>query len=353
MNPISRRARLALLLPVCLFWNRSLVAAEGAGTVELEPAGVMQLGNVFSSEVRELKFAVVNKTDKPIRIAGIRATCSCTVPKAPSKEPVPPGGRAELSLQFIGAKVKEGPFERTAVVALEDAPVPSVLFEFKGTLVEPVSVVPGREVRLPAAKTPDDTWESKVQIRGHLPNEQRLVLVNPPAGERLITDLKETAPSAYELTVTPKLPQAKGVFTEDVKLPVREPAGMPPVVIRFQGQVGTVLSIQGRNVRVWRSSSGTPVTRTIPLSQLSPLAPRTPGKPQPQTAIPPGEVTIKTPPGVTAVVHELRGRSTLKLTFSPEVLQPGARGAVQVQTKCCGDATVTYEVMNEMLPEEE
>lgn len=238
MNLISRRACVALLLPGCLLWNLPAVAAGDAATVAVEPAGVVDLGNVLSTEVRHVTFKVVNKTDKPIKIAQVRATCACTVPKEPPADPVPPGGSVELSIELTGAKLTQGPFDRSVTIVLGGAPVPFLTFQFEGKMVEPIVIRPGRQIRLPPAKTPDEAWETKVQITGNFPKGQQLRLDQPVAGERLLAELKETAPSAYELTVRPKLPQPMGQYSEEIKIPVLEPKDFAPLIIRGAGQVG-------------------------------------------------------------------------------------------------------------------
>lgn len=358
MKLISRRVCLALALPVCLFWNRPVIAADAAGTapaapaatVVIEPAGVMDIGSVLSTEVREIKFQLVNRSDKPVKIINMRAACACTVPRAVPTDPIPPGGKVELAVQFTVAKVKAGAFERSATIELENSPVPVVTFQFKGTAVSAYLIKPGPEVTLPHVKTPDETWETKVQITGTLPNGQRLRLDKPAAGARLITELKETAPSAYELTVTPKLPQAPGAFVEELKLPVLEPAGVPPITVRFHGQVGTVLGVQGRVMHLWKGAIAKPVIRTVVLYQTPPDAVPVKGKAA-REAVPAGEITVKVPPGVTAAVKEGTNSTAVRLTFAPEILVAGKPGTVDIVTKCCGTETLTYQVMTGAPPQ--
>lgn len=349
MNPISRSACLALALPLCLFWNPSLLAAEGPGTVELDPAGVVDLGNVLSTEVRHVTFKVVNKTDKPIKVTQVRATCACTVPKEPPADPVLPGASVELSLDLTGAKLPQGPFARSVTIVLGSAPVPFLTFQFKGNMVEPIVVRPGRQIRLPPAKTPDDAWETKVHITANLPKGQQLRLDKPVAGERLLAEMKETAPSAYELTVRPKLPQAMGQYIEEITIPVLEPKDFAPLIIRGAGQVGPVLSVAGGTIKVRQGTDGQPVTKTLSLYQLLPIAPSSIGTMPPRDRVLPSEITVKTPPGVTATVEESRNRTRLTLTFSPE-LQPDARGVVEVQSKCCGNASINFVVIDRNAP---
>ena len=346
MNPSSRHTCLALLLSGCLFWTCSLLAAEGAPTVVLDPAGTMQLGNVVGDEVRHITFKVVNKTDKPITVTALRATCSCTVAKEPPADPVPPGGSVELSLDLSAAKVADGLFERSATVLLAGAPMPFIMFHFQGNKVQPIEIHPGRQIQLPPAKTPDEAWESKVQITGNLLNGQQLRLDKPVAGERLLAEMKETAPSAYEVTVRPKLPQAMGQYSEEIKIPVLEPKDLAPIILRGNGQVGAVLSVSGGTVKVWKGTAGQPAIKTLSLYQLLPVAPSSPGGMSPRTWVPSSEVTVKTPPGVTAVVQDVQKRTRLTLTFSPD-LPPDTRGIVEIQTKCCGNASVNFVVMGD------
>ena len=86
------------------------------------------------------QFKYTNKSDKPIRITNVKASCGCTVPDW-SKEPVAPGQTGELTATFnIGGRT--GTQVKTVAVQTDDPAQPSVNLVLKAVIPEMVQVQP-------------------------------------------------------------------------------------------------------------------------------------------------------------------------------------------------------------------
>jgi len=321
------------------------VLAKDVGTIVTEPAGIMELGNVLVDEVRDLKFGIVNRTAKPVVVSRVRAGCACTLPQEPPRAALPPGGKAQIGLRFVAAKVSEGAFERSAIVELADAPVGSVTLTFRGTVVRAISVRPAREVTLLPNDAATATWEQVFQVRSNLAGGPRLRLGAPVTSARLVAVLRETAASAFEVTVRPQQPLPRGRIDEAIRLPVLEPAGHEPLLLRILGQNGPMLLAIPASVRVADDGSGNPLSASVTLFQVPPLggSPPTSFRAS-RKGVAVADITCTLPPGVTVAPTEQGTSTVLRFTFESEVVKAGGEGKFEIGTGCCGNLALPYAI---------
>lgn len=315
-----------------------------AAGVVLEPAGPVDLHDMLSGEVRDLKFKVVNKTDKPIRIARLRVSCSCTIAEEPSKDPIAPGASSEVKVRLLGAKLKNGPFERSVMVEFADAPVPMLQWSFKGVLLKGITVLPTRDLRLKYTESTEDKWERVLQIVGSLPDGQRLRLGTPVEHPRYALDLKELEPSKYQLTVRPRLPQSKGRILDEIRLPVLEPAKHEPIVIRVYGQIGPLLRANPKVVVLHKSDATATINRDVVFYKAPPVDGNLVAAMSSREGIPATSMKVVTPPGITYSLREATKSTVLTLGFTPAVFHATGKGRIEVQTDCCGGVVLQYVV---------
>lgn len=204
----------------------------------IEPGEVLSLGKVMSTEVRRFQYTITNTTATPLRIRSVRAACYCTALVEAPRGTIPPGGSVVLVFDLTGGKLRvQGEFDRQIRVFFAGRKDADLVLSFTGTLDRSISVSPAGDVDLRRLAKEDTPWERKFVISAALPPPQKLVLGPPEYAASLDVDMAQTA-STYEVTVRPAAPLEVGVFRERIRIPVVEPAGLPPVTLGFRGTVG-------------------------------------------------------------------------------------------------------------------
>lgn len=65
-------------------------------------------------------FTVINKTDKPILLTKVKASCGCTAPSW-TKEPIEPGKTGEVTATF-NPKGRRGPIDKSVTIMTSGSP---------------------------------------------------------------------------------------------------------------------------------------------------------------------------------------------------------------------------------------
>ena len=60
-------------------------------------------GDIFQGDKVEETFKFANTGTEPLIITNVQVTCGCTVPKGWPRDPIMPGGKAELTIAFNSA----------------------------------------------------------------------------------------------------------------------------------------------------------------------------------------------------------------------------------------------------------
>jgi Protein of unknown function (DUF1573) len=120
--------------------NEPAVPTGPTTTIEYEK-DKYEFGVVNEGDMVEHVFKFTNTGKEPLIISNARGTCGCTVPTWP-KEPVAPGARGEIKVQF-NTKGKPGPQSKRVTVTANTTPA--------DTYIEVTGEVRAKEQ--PAAKT--------------------------------------------------------------------------------------------------------------------------------------------------------------------------------------------------------
>lgn len=59
-----------------------------------------EFGDIVQGDRVEHTFHFTNTGNEPLIITNVQVTCGCTVPKGWPREPIPPGGKGELTVAF-------------------------------------------------------------------------------------------------------------------------------------------------------------------------------------------------------------------------------------------------------------
>jgi hypothetical protein len=60
-------------------------------------------GDIYQGDKVEQTFKFTNAGTEPLIITNVQVTCGCTTPKGWPRDPIPPGGKAELTVAFNSA----------------------------------------------------------------------------------------------------------------------------------------------------------------------------------------------------------------------------------------------------------
>jgi hypothetical protein len=60
-------------------------------------------GDIYQGDKVEHTFYFTNTGNEPLLITNVQVSCGCTTPKGWPRDPIPPGGKGELSLSFNSA----------------------------------------------------------------------------------------------------------------------------------------------------------------------------------------------------------------------------------------------------------
>jgi Protein of unknown function (DUF1573) len=80
---------------------QSIVLSEGAAISIEKPT--FEFGTIYEGDKVQHAFKFTNSGNKPLIITNVEVTCGCTVPKGWPRDPIMPGDRAELQVQFNSA----------------------------------------------------------------------------------------------------------------------------------------------------------------------------------------------------------------------------------------------------------
>jgi hypothetical protein len=93
-----------LLLVLVLVFAGKLAAQNAAAKVDGPVITVEKknhdFGDIFQGDKVEHTYSFANTGNEPLIITNVNVTCGCTTPKGWPKEPIPPGGKGEVTVAF-------------------------------------------------------------------------------------------------------------------------------------------------------------------------------------------------------------------------------------------------------------
>jgi hypothetical protein len=110
--------------------NQNVVTAPaGPSTTIQYEQPVYDFGTVDEGEIVKHNYKFKNTGGEPLVISNCKGSCGCTVPTWP-KEPIPPGGEAEIKVEF-NSKGKPGAQSKRVTVTANTTPTETFI-EIKG-----------------------------------------------------------------------------------------------------------------------------------------------------------------------------------------------------------------------------
>jgi len=104
-------------------------------TIEWLDSTVKDLGNIKEGQVVEVSYRFRNSGDKPLIIAGVTASCGCTVPEKPEK-PIAPGQEDVIKAKFDSKGRPKGENRKDVFVTANTKPESSIQLSFKVAVTE-------------------------------------------------------------------------------------------------------------------------------------------------------------------------------------------------------------------------
>ncbi len=90
--------RLAFLF--ALLFSSSFIYAQTQGPAIAWDKNTHDFGDITQGEKVEHTFKFTNTGTEPLIITNVEVTCGCTTPKGWPRDPINPGGRGEITVQF-------------------------------------------------------------------------------------------------------------------------------------------------------------------------------------------------------------------------------------------------------------
>ncbi len=91
----------------CSIWDKNAATELDPSMIDSENPAVMtfetmnyNLGDVAVGSVNNFTFKFTNTGKSVLVIHDVKPSCGCTVPKGWPKEPIPPGGKGEIPIEF-------------------------------------------------------------------------------------------------------------------------------------------------------------------------------------------------------------------------------------------------------------
>jgi hypothetical protein len=94
-----------LIAIIFVFGHNSLAqtAVQQEGPVITFEKKSHDFGDITQGEKVEYVFSFSNTGTEPLVITNVEVTCGCTTPKGWPRDPIPPGGKGELTVAFSSA----------------------------------------------------------------------------------------------------------------------------------------------------------------------------------------------------------------------------------------------------------
>src|SRR5581483_3487229 len=91
---------MSLVFLFALIFSFSFTSAQTSGPVISWDKNSYDFGDVFQGEKVERIFKFTNSGTEPLVITNVEVTCGCTTPKGWPRDPINPGGKGEITVQF-------------------------------------------------------------------------------------------------------------------------------------------------------------------------------------------------------------------------------------------------------------
>jgi hypothetical protein len=208
--------------------------AEEAINHALQAVGTnsLAIGALYSCDITNVSFRVVNRGQAPVIIERLKPTCSCTTGTASTNQ-VAPGGEAVITLRFDPNTIN-GAFDRGVWVVTDDAETPYLRLMLTGTVKPLFSGVDEKPVSIIAreAGAPVTNRFTLVAAGAGILLGSPAITTNGPLRMEVMIATNTAGTATYEIT-TVATSLELGRQTAEIKLPVIGRPTAEPLVIRF------------------------------------------------------------------------------------------------------------------------
>jgi len=125
-------AVLGLVAPA--FAQEASTAKVGGPVISFEKK-THDFGDIFQGDKVEETFKFTNTGNEPLIIVDVKVTCGCTTPKGWPKDPIPPGGKGEVTVAFNSAG-KMGRVDKTVTVVSNAVNADGALIKFTTNILD-------------------------------------------------------------------------------------------------------------------------------------------------------------------------------------------------------------------------
>ena len=80
--------------------GQSADPAKESGPVISWEKTTHDFGDIYQGDKVEYTYAFTNTGNEPLIITNVQVTCGCTTPKGWARDPIPPGGKSQITVAF-------------------------------------------------------------------------------------------------------------------------------------------------------------------------------------------------------------------------------------------------------------
>jgi len=188
----------------------------------------IDFGAYSANLAKQHAFVLKNTGDQVLKIIQIRKTCGCSEAKIDRTE-LPPGATASLGVTIKAGSIA-GPYSKNLFVESNDPKQRFLMLLLNGNAVPLVTVKPQDKIYVGTMPV-RHPWTQEFELQ----TTQDNVVFGPVAGKDAEAALTPIDRRRFKLTV--QLASIKpGAFMLQVLVPVKAPAGWPPVEILISGR---------------------------------------------------------------------------------------------------------------------
>lgn len=216
-----------------------LLSGLGFSAPKLEVSGKSSIdfGKYPAKDVKTTVFTLKNSGDEVLKILNVRKNCSCAEVTVSTKT-IDPQKTASVKVSVSGDSL-DGVYDKKIFIESNDPDQRFTSLTVSGTAIPIFEVLPKREVSVGRLAI-GERWQQFFKLKPTQPGAKLgkpVVECNYPLTASLDSDDKL---ASLRVKFTPK--NSKGLLKGSIKIPVLQPKGWKPIVIKLSGKVGASLS---------------------------------------------------------------------------------------------------------------
>ena len=210
--------------------------AFSAPKLEVTGKSSIDFGKYPAKDVKTTTFTLKNSGGEVLKILNIRKNCSCAEVTVSTKT-IESQKAASVKVSVSGDSL-DGAYDKKIFIESNDPDQRFTSLTVSGTAIPIFEVSPKREMSVGRLAI-GERWQQLFQLKPTQPGAklgEPVLESNYPLTVSLSSDDKLTSLS---VEITPKT--SKGLLKGSIKIPVLQPKGWKPIVIKLSGKVGATL----------------------------------------------------------------------------------------------------------------